>query len=266
MIALSRKRVISSLAESIANTYFPTSPISPEYIADDNLVSYCYGYYGDCFDGLLEHEYGDFHIYINLTRVRRPDSARGRFTFGHELGHYFLDEHRLALASGYTPSHQSVTDFSSKNPVEQEADYFSCALLMPETRFKSDCHGKNVSVELIRSLSDKYQTSIAATLLRYVHIGNHPVVVVCSQRGQICWQWKSDDFEFKYLKSRGGRVPKTTVTGDYFYANRKYDRVEQIFAEDWFEYVNYERNTYPLHEQCFYFDSINMTLTMIWYC
>lgn len=264
MISLFRRRVISTLAEYIANIYFPTSLILPERIAEDNQISYCYGFYGDCFDGLLEHQSGDFHIYINLTKVRQPDSARSRFTFGHELGHYFLDEHRLALESGRTPSHPSVTDFSSKNPVELEADYFSCSLLMPETRFKVDCHRKSVSMDLIQFLSKKYRTSVAATLLRYAHIGNHPVVVVCSQRGQIRWHWKSDDFEFKYLKSTNGRVPRTTATGDYFFANQKYDRPEKIFAEDWFEYVNYERDTYPLNEQCFYFDTVNMTLTIIW--
>ena len=264
MIPLARRRIISSLAEYIANEYFPTSEILPEHIADDNQISYCYGYYEDSFDGLLEHQYGDFHIYINLTRVNRPDSSRSRYTFGHELGHYFIDEHRLALESGLTPSHPSVTDFSAKNPVEQEADYFACSLLMPEARFKAACHRKNLSIELIQFLSTKFQTSLAATLIRYAQIGNYPVVVICSQNSQVRWHWKSDDFEFKYLKAMNGRVPRTTVTGEYFHNNKKYNRPEKIFAEDWFGYLDVEPNTYPLTEQCFYFDSVNTVLTMIW--
>jgi len=264
VIPLIRRRVISSLAEYIANEYFPTSEILPERIADDNQISYCYGFYGNSFDGLLEHQYGDFHIFINLTKVKTPKSNRSRFTFGHELGHYFLDEHRLALESGQTPSHPSITDFSTKNPVEQEADYFSCSLLMPETRFKADCYRKLVSMELIHSLSNKYQVSLAATLLRYSHIGNHPVVVICSQNSQIRWHWKSDDFEFKYLKGVNGRVPLNTVTGDYFYNKKKYNYPEQIFAESWFEYLDFPPDTYSLTEQCFYFDGVNTVLTMIW--
>lgn len=264
MISLARRRIISSLAEYIANDYFPTSEILPEYIADDNQISYCYGYYGDSFDGLLEHQYGDFHIYINLTRVKNLDSTRSRYTFGHELGHYFIDEHRLALESGQTPAHPSITDFSAKNPVEQEADYFACSLLMPEARFKADCHGKRVSKELVEFLSTKFKTSLAATLIRYAQIGNHPLAVICSQNCQIRWYWKSDDFTFKYLKAGNGQIPRTTVTGDYFYNHKKFNHPEQIFAEDWFAYLDFEPNTYPMTEQCFYFDTVNTVLTMIW--
>ena len=240
------------------------SEILPERIAEDNQISYCYGYYRDSFDGLLEHQFGDFHIYINLTKVNYPDSNRSRFTFGHELGHYFLDEHRVALASGQTPSHPSITDFSTKNPVEQEADYFSCSLLMPEARYKADCQRQRVSMELIQQLSKKYRTSLSATLLRYAYIGNHPIVVICSQNSRISWHRKSDDFALKYLKGMNGWVPRSTVTGEYFYNHKKYNRPEQVFAEDWFSYLDFEPNTYPLTEQCFYFDTLNMVLTMIW--
>lgn len=264
MIPLARRRVISSIAEYIANEYFPASEILPEQIADDNQISYCYGYYGNSFDGLLEHQYGCFHIYINLTKVNHFDSNRSRFTFGHELGHYFLDEHRLALASGKTPAHPSITDFSTQNPVEQEADFFSSSLLMPESRFRADCHRQSVSIELIQKLSKKYRTSLSSTLIRYAHVGNHPVIVICSQDSLIRWHWKSDDFAHTYLKSLNGLVPRSTVTGEYFYKQKKYNRPEQVFAEDWFTYLNFEPNTCPLMEQCFYFDDLNIVLTMIW--
>lgn len=264
MIPIARKRFISSLAGYIANNYFPDTVILPEQIADDNLISYCYGNYGDSFDGLLEHQYGNFHIYINLIKVNYPESTRSRFTFGHELGHYFLDEHRIALESGQTPSHPSITDFSANNPIEQEADYFSCSLLMPEDRFKIDCSNQKVSMALIKDLSKKYQTSLSATLIRYSQIGNYPVVVVCSQNGKILWHWKSEDFPFRYLKTFNKRIPASTVTGEYFYNHKKYQSAEQLFAEDWFTYLDFEPNTYPLTEQCIYFDTLNMVLTLIW--
>ncbi|WP_165840852.1 ImmA/IrrE family metallo-endopeptidase [Larkinella punicea] len=264
MISLFRKRVISNTAEYISNLYFPNSLILPEQIAVDNGITFNYGYYDDYFDGLIEHKAGGFHIYMNLTKLKRQDSPRSRFTFGHELGHYFLDEHRIALKAGRTPSHPSVTDFSSKNPVELEADYFSCSLLMPETRFRTDCNHQRMSIELIQSLSKKYHTSLVATLLRYVNIGNHPIVVICSKDCEILWDWKSDDFEFKYLKKTHNRVPLTTVTGEYYKNKKRYNHPEKIFAEDWFEYINYERNTYTLNEQCFYYDNFNMVFTIIW--
>lgn len=265
MIPLARKRVISELAEYTADLYFPSSTILPETIAADNNISFNYGYYGDYFDGLLEQAKGLFHIYINLDKVKRSNSSRSRFTFAHELGHYFLDEHRRALLAGKVPAHPSVTDFSSRNVVEQEADYFASSLLMPQARFLHDCRSIPISLELIQRLAHQYQTSLAATLLRYASIGRHPIMVVCSHDGKVLWHYKSDDFEFKYLKSTKGHVPFTTATGEYFSKGTKYLVPEVVFAEDWFDYIEYERNTFEIKEQCFYFDDVAITLTMIWY-
>lgn len=253
------------MAEYTADLYFPTGTVLPETIATDNGISFNYGHYEDYFDGLLEQSNGRFHIYINLDKVKRSDSPRGRFTFAHELGHYLLDEHRLALLAGKVPAHPSVTNFASRNLVEQEADYFAGVLLMPHARFVRDCQRLPMSLELVRSLALQYKTSLAATLLRYASIGHHPIAVVCSQNGKILWQSRSDDFEFKYLKSGQGRVPLITVTGEYHSRGKKYAAPEIIYAEDWFEFVEYERNTFELKEQCFYFDGMAMALTVIWY-
>ena len=118
MIHKHRKRVISSLAQDIAETYCSNGIITPEIIASDNEISFNYGFYGDSFDGLIEQLNGSFHIYINLSKVKQTTNTRSRFTFGHELGHYFLDEHRLALDAGKTPSHPSTCNFSSKTLLE----------------------------------------------------------------------------------------------------------------------------------------------------
>jgi hypothetical protein len=264
VIPLARKRVISELAEYTANLYFPDKTIIPETIAVDNDISFNYGHYGNYFDGLLEQAQGRFHIFINLDKVKHSNSPRSRFTFAHELGHYFLDEHRRALLAGKVPSHPSITDFSSRNLIEQEADYFAGSLLMPHTRFLRDCRSIPVSSDLIQGLASQYQTSLAATLLRYASVGHHPIVVVCSQNGKVLWHYKSDDFEFKYLKLVNGRTPNSTATGEYFSKGKKYLAPEVIFAEDWFDYVEYKRNTFKIKEQCFYFDSVAMALTMIW--
>lgn len=265
MIPVARKRAISALAEYTADLYFPSSTVLPEPIATDNGISFNYGHYADYFDGLLEQAKGRFHIYINLDKVKQPNSPRSRFTFAHELGHYFLDEHRRALLAGKVPAHPSTTDFASRNVVEQEADYFASALLMPQARFLRACRGVPLSLALIRSLAHQFETSLAATLLRYASIGPHPIAVVCSQHGNVRWQYKSDDFAFQYLKSAQGRVPATTATGEYYRKSKKYGAPEVVFAEDWFNFVEHERNTFELKEQCFYFDAIAMVLTVIWY-
>ena len=57
--------------------------------------------------GMLEHRggrpacwSGGWHIYCNLDCVGQKDSPRARFTLAHELGHYYIDEHRNALVAG----------------------------------------------------------------------------------------------------------------------------------------------------------------------
>src|SRR5690606_21240802 len=87
------KENINELASSIADFYFPTGRIEPEHIAKKNKIFHSYGEYSDAFDGLIECEDGEFHIYINTDRLEHAYSDRARFTFGHELGHYYIDDH-----------------------------------------------------------------------------------------------------------------------------------------------------------------------------
>ena len=101
---------IQELAEAVADEHFPDRRIEPEELLKRKGITFNYGRYGDAFDGMLECENGAFHVYCNLERVGQPNSPRARFTFGHELGHYYIDEHRNALAAGrHTPRKVSTS-------------------------------------------------------------------------------------------------------------------------------------------------------------
>ena len=192
--SMSRIGEIEELGEFIAESYFPNHRVEPEALADINGVSYNYGNYGDAFDGLLECMDGEFHIYGNIDRLRSPEHARARFTFGHELGHYYIDDHRNALAAGTDP-HASFTDYQSKNPAEQEADAFAAALLMPMRRFQSEAKRRAPGVETIRELVDLFGTSFASTSIRYAKSNTHPVIVMRWTKEGRRWCWSSDDME-----------------------------------------------------------------------
>lgn len=157
---------ISDLAEAVVAS--GPGLIDPIAIADDLGISMSFNDYGEAFDGLLEARGRRFHIYCNLRRVEKPDSQRARFTLGHELGHYFIDEHRNALLSGRAPPHPSVCEFQSKNPVEMEADTFAASLLMPWSRFRSGVQTAKPGLQGVLDLSASYRTSVTATTLRYV--------------------------------------------------------------------------------------------------
>lgn len=262
---LSRKREIelSELAESIADYYCPEVLVSPEFIAKEKGISFCYGNYGNSFDGLIEQEDRLFHIFIN-NRNNKDDSPRSRFTFAHELGHYFIDEHRQALLNGRTPSHPSFTDFSSKNPVELEADYFASSLLLPELRVRRDCHRRKFNFSLIDDLATKYQTSITATSIKLMTIDKHPIMLVCSVAGKIKWFKCSHDFPYKWLKKPFASVPKNTLAGAYFTSREKFNEELPVTANDWFENVWDKDIDRPFYEKCIYSDRNNFVLSIIW--
>src|SRR5712692_6867841 len=79
-----REQEIAELAEAIAEEYFPKSRVEPLGIIKAKRIGISFGRYDDCFDGLLEHRHGRFHVFANLDRVEHADSPRARFTLGHE--------------------------------------------------------------------------------------------------------------------------------------------------------------------------------------
>jgi len=263
MLARKREIELSELAESIAGHYCPEGVVHPAQIAESINIPYSYGDYGEAFDGLIEQEKGTFHIFIN-TINNVAEHPRSRFTFAHELGHYFIDEHRQALLKGKTPSHPSFTDFSSKNPVELEADHFASSLLLPENRVKFDCFKKPFNFKLIEHLSAKYQTSITATVLKLMTIDKHPIMLVCSVNGRIKWFRFSHDFPFKWLKRPTGFVPPNTLAGAFFSSKEKFNDEFPITANDWFENVWDRDIERPFFEKCIYSVKNNFVLSIIW--
>ncbi len=257
------KLMISELAEEISNSYFPEGIISPEKIAIDNGITFSYGNYStDSFDGLIECLNNEFHIYINIDRLSHAHTVRARFTFAHELGHYFIDHHRNALKQGLSPSHSSKTGFVSKNFAEREADFFASCLLLPEARIKADCFKRKFTFELIDELSKKYQTSFTATALRFTSIGNHPVMVVLSYKGAVKWYWSSHDFPYKFLLHGKTKVPDDTVAGEYFSKQRSPATRQQVFAMDWFKNVWDDSTNRKFYEQCKFHQ--NYAISVIW--
>lgn len=263
MLLRKREIELSELAESIADYYCPDGIVDPEKIADSIGITYSYGDYGNAFDGLIEQEAGKFHIFINIKN-NSSNQARSRFTFAHELGHYFIDEHRHALLNGKTPSHPSFTNFSSKNPVELEADYFASSLLLPENRVKKDCLKKAFNFKLVEVLSAKYQTSITATVLKLMTIDKHPLMLVCSVNGKVKWFRFSHDFPFKWLKQPTGITPKFTLAGSYFLSKEKFEEELPVTANEWFENVRDRDIDRPFFEKCIYSEKHSFVLSIIW--
>ena len=170
--------------------------IDPRAILRANGIRVTFNDYGEAFDGLLEHRSGRFHVFCNTARVGK-DTPRTRFTLAHELGHYFIDEHRRALEAGRVRPHGSICDFESPVEVELEADCFAASLLLPTSAVAPAVRGKARGLGGVVSLVAKFNTSITATAMRYLDVDPHPCVVI---------RWGLDGYAWKRLSESAYRA------------------------------------------------------------
>lgn len=255
--------LIKELAEFIALQY--EERITPvNLIAKSEGLKLLYDAYDiGTFDGMTVYSGSSFYIHLNTDLGNRQESERGRFTLAHELGHYFIDAHRIGLKNGLLQPHPSLTNRAQFNSIEREADYFASCLLMPESRFRQDITNRKFSFELIDSLCGQYKVSRTACAFRFAQIGNHPIMIIYSEKGIVKWKLESDDFPYKWLLN-GRNVPRNTVMGEYFYKNNNRDvkKTEQVWAIDWFDYVkDYDTERF-FYEYCI--PHQDKALSIIW--
>lgn len=254
---------IKDLAEFIASQY--QEKITPVNIIAKNegLQIFYDNYESGTFDGMTIYVNNRFYIHLNTHNGNSENSKRGRFTLAHELGHFFIDTHRIGLKKGILKPHPSLVNRKQFFSIEREADYFASCLLMPESRFKQDIVKKKFSPQLIDGLCDQYRVSRTACAFRFAQIGNHPIMLIYAEGGIVKWKLESDDFPYKWLRN-GRNVPATTVMGEYFNKSNLQDiyKIEQIWAIDWFDYVREDDTRKAFYEYCIPYK--NKALSIIW--
>ena len=258
-----RKKELADFAEFISIDCCPQGMVFPELIAKKSGITYNYGEYRDCFDGILEHDSNKFHIYLNTQSIQSSDKARLRFSFAHELGHYFIDEHRNALKKGKS-LHKSYYRFQRKNIIEIEADHFASNLLMPTSRFKQFAQTKRFDFSVIDSLTKEFGTSLSATLLKFIETDIYPIMVVFSKNNIIERYWASHDFPHKFfIEHSSKKLPPLTVAGDFLNHGTKCEETETVEASEWFSSFNDIRGI-KVFEKCIYPTFNNVVISVIW--
>lgn len=242
---------IKRLADYIALQFNEKATPLDKIIDDEELDVFYDNYEIDTFDGMTIFDNGEFYIHLNIDKQNYPNSERGRFTLAHELGHYFIDSHRIGLKNGLLRPHPSYTNKANFISIEREADYFAACLLMPEERFRKDIGNRKFGIDVIDFLRTEYKVSRTACALRFADIGNYPLLVVYAENNIIKWSYSSEDFPYKWLLY-DKTVPPNTVMGDYF--NNKHVqevfKTEQVWAIDCFNYVRNEDLQRKFYEHC----------------
>lgn len=202
-LSVAREQEIVEMAEAVADFYCPAGVVCPLKILRDEEIDHAVGAYGEkTFDGMLEYKDGKFFVYCNRDRESLPHLPRGRFTLSHELGHYFIPEHKLALQQG-APKHQSKCGLFDGQSVKEEleADVFAANLLMPPSRFRVEMEKRKgrAPLEAILELKEHFRTSILSTAIQFA--SNHPDVVAMIRWNPDSIGWKRVEDEY-FLRLR----------------------------------------------------------------
>ncbi|HVT26947.1 MAG TPA: ImmA/IrrE family metallo-endopeptidase [Lacipirellulaceae bacterium] len=222
-LSVTRRRWIADLAETAFADAGSVIPVQPTPLIEDQGITFSTGDYGNAFDGVLEHRGGQFHIYCNVRETDYPGSTRARFTVGHELGHYFIDEHRNALASGRVPAHRSFIDKAGTSVIETEANTFSSHLLMPQHDFRKSATKEKPGLQGLLNLSSTFNVSAQATAIRYVEECPVPCAAMMFRPGKRPWPAISPTL--RKLGYDYGNAPEVTALPEGFASRTAHEAV-----------------------------------------
>ncbi len=115
------------------------------------------------------------------------------FTVAHELGHYFIDDHPLAvLGSG---KHFSRSGYISKDRFEEEADAFATEVLMPWKLIEPVIRANAGGFGTIKAVADGCESSLLASAIRYTQVTTECVAVIVSHLGVVEFMTASTSFK-----------------------------------------------------------------------
>jgi IrrE N-terminal-like domain len=153
------------------------------------------GDFKDCFDGRLEYHstHDRFVLFFNTKydRALGEHHPRTRFSIAHELGHFYLDEHRIFLMAGGQP-HSSTSEFFADDIIEREADAFAAGLLMPDKLVRPIVNSGELSAARIEEIAGRFRTSLVSTAIRSVLCSPFPCEVVAVRGGNVAWRFCSE--------------------------------------------------------------------------
>lgn len=185
---------------------------------------------------------------IITVNANLENTGKKRFVLAHELGHFEMHKN---LLPAFADDDETLNEWHTKGEHELEANDFAKEILMPEKSFKPLCQGK-FSMQLIKTLSETFQTSLTATLLRYKDLGSFPVAIVYIEKGIVRWSRFTNDFRLQFIPTNS-KVPVNTVAYDFFYNKIPLsNEPEKVYAVDWFpEDFNLEHHQgWAFNEQC----------------
>lgn len=263
-----RKKELSKLADFVSGLFSNGSVTQLDKIVAFEGVELYIDHYEDCFDGMLVYDEEQFHIHLNIDRRNDLTTTRGRYSLSNELGHYYINEHRIGLQTGELEPHTSFSEADKNDLIELEADYFAGCLLMPYQKVFYYDGVRKFSLDKIKGIASAFHVSLLAAAIRYCEVCVHELMIVVSENNIVKWYERNDHFpKWAFRFKVHGPLPPTTVAGEFFTkANSRFETVEKVKPDDWFyPFADDYRAVRTMNEQCFYADGYGYVISLIWF-
>lgn len=199
-----------------------------------------------------------------------PYESKKRFTIAHEIGHLLmhdkLDVHHED--SRTTNWFKSTENQAKKGKQEWEANDFASELLMPSGLFLEAIKRKGFNHNLIKSISDKFKTSLTSTVYRFAKLDAYPILVVYIHDG-IVHNWsKSDSLWGRVKEVNKLPPPEDSVALEYIESGYEYiyegnEKSQTISKSTWFELRDNEDDR-DFFEYCIPTKAYKTIISVIW--
>jgi hypothetical protein len=160
--------------------------------------------------------------------IREP--GRKRFTIAHELGHYILPGHgELECVC----KSRDIESWSRGVPShEVDANRFASELLIPLSHVAPLVRGESATVAVARKISDKFETSLTAAMVKCVDVTEEQCALVVSDNGTIQW-WRPGPQFRSYIKAKGTEVSIESNASNLFQGTEEREQDGAVPADAW---------------------------------
>jgi len=195
---------------------------------------------------------------------------RKRFVAAHEIGHLVM--HRSIQLPDDTFTNFNIISGMERElkngKQELEANEFASELLMPEDIFLKEAKGKRFSPLLIKHLSERFNTSLTATVFRYFQFDLHPVCLVFIENGKVKYWKKSDELkvwlgDFTKLSPPVNSVAMEYIENNYVFVYTLEEKAQTINKSTWFT-LNEDDTDTIFYEYCIPTRRYKTILSIIW--
>lgn len=213
------------------------------------------------YDGYLLKYKGSRGIMINKSIMYE---TRKNFTIAHEIGHAEIPHHK---DSEYICLKSYIDSPFKIKRQEREANEFAAELLMPATFVSEEIKHKAIGLEVIKSISEKCETSLTSSGFRYIKHCPEIAAFLVSEDNKIKQRMVSYKMRERRLVFRkGDTLDKQTIAFNFFNKDgsisREKEDKDQVDVSAWFPSLDYSQ--YDCFECSIPSPNFNQVISLIW--